>query len=91
MSDKKEAPESKEVPLQRPYEVGGQTISKVTFRRPKVRDRLAAEQPGNTDAQTEIALIGLCVGMSADELAEMDLEDYMALNKQLRDFTGLDR
>ena len=72
-----------------PFKVGGVTRKKLTVRRPKVRDRLAAEGDGTlTPAHVEVRLLGMVSGLSPDEISLMDMADYFRLQKQMRDFTG---
>ena len=45
------------IKLTETIKIDGVVISELTLRRPKVRDRLAVERLGNSDAEKEVALI----------------------------------
>ncbi|UIP93371.1 phage tail assembly protein [Wolbachia endosymbiont of Anopheles demeilloni] len=50
-------------------------VSELTLRRPKVRDRLAVERMGNSDAEKEVALIANLANISREAVEECDLAD----------------
>lgn len=77
--------ERKSVELKHPIEVDGVRVSVLHLRRPKVRDRLAAEKAGSTDAEQEIAMIAALADMTPSNLHELDLIDYKAVSEA---FTG---
>lgn len=64
----------------------GETIEEVTVRAPTVRDRLVADKtPGNV-ADKELTFISNLCGMAPDTMMELDLADYMSLQKAVNDF-----
>uniref|UniRef100_A0A3B0JEW1 Phage tail assembly protein n=1 Tax=Wolbachia endosymbiont of Aleurodicus dispersus TaxID=1288877 RepID=A0A3B0JEW1_9RICK len=61
----------------------GILLSELTLRRPKVRDRLAVERMGNSDAEKEVALIA---SISREAVEELDLADYSKIQEALQGF-----
>lgn len=57
----------------------------VQMREPKVRD-MRISQEAKTDAEQEIKLIGNLTNMSMDEIDDLSLKDYTALQKALKSF-----
>ncbi len=57
-----------------------------TLRRPKVRDRLAVERMGNSDAEKEVALIANLASISREAVEEFDLADYNKIQETLQGF-----
>ncbi|CAM3791984.1 phage tail assembly protein [Castellaniella denitrificans] len=74
------------VELKYPVEIDGAQVSSLTLRRPKVRDNLAAEKMGGSNAEREIALLALLAEVSPAALHELDMGDYAALQKALTSF-----
>jgi len=74
------------VELKYPIEVDGVTVSVLSLRRPRVRDRLAAEKLGKSDAEKEIALIALLAEIPHEALHELDMGDYSAVQQALTGF-----
>jgi len=74
------------VALKHPITVEGVAVSVLHLRRPKVRDRLAAEKMGKTDAEKEIALIALLAEVTPETLYELDMADYSAVQQVLSGF-----
>lgn len=63
------------LPLDRPIEVDGKTVSELTLRRPLVRDLIVAErQPGQIGQ--EAALLALCSGIPFEAVGRLDADDY---------------
>ena len=57
----------------------------VQMREPKVRD-MRISQEAKTDAEQEIKLIGNLTKMSMDEIDDLSLKDYTALQTGLKSF-----
>jgi len=74
------------VALKYPIEVDGVSVSVLHLRRPKVRDRLAADKLGKTDAEKEIALIALLAEVTPETLHELDMADYTAVQQAFAGF-----
>ncbi|CAM5289273.1 phage tail assembly protein [Eoetvoesiella caeni] len=74
------------VELKFPVEIDGVAVSILTLRRPKVRDNLAAEKLGGTNAEREIALLAMLADVAPKDLHELDMGDYAALQKALTSF-----
>ncbi len=64
------------IKLTEPIKIDGILVSELTLRRPKVRDRLAVERMGNSDAEKEVALIANLASISREAVEEFDLADY---------------
>lgn len=74
-----------EITLQYPVVGPLGTVEKVTLRRAKVRDQVAAQEGGGNPAAQEMRLFGFLTGQPPEVLEEMDYVDYLALQKA---FTG---
>ena len=69
------------VSLSYPIEVDGKTVSSLTFRRPKVKDLIAAErQPGAIGEES--ALIAICAGIPFVAAGEIDADDYRRIVRE---------
>jgi len=66
--------------------VDNKDIQKITLRRPKVRDRLAVERMGQSDAEKEVALIANLADLPKETIEELDLADYNKIQEVLQDF-----
>ena len=66
--------------------VDNKDIQEITLRRPKVRDRLAVERMGQSDAEKEVALIANLADLPKEILEELDLADYNKIQEVLQDF-----
>ncbi|WP_264707134.1 phage tail assembly protein [Wolbachia endosymbiont (group A) of Acrocera orbiculus] len=74
------------IKLTEPIKIDGILISELTLRRPKVRDRLAIERMGNSDAEKEVALIANLASISREAVEELDLADYSKIQEVLQGF-----
>jgi len=72
---------SEVVKLQHPITVDGQEITRITLRRPKVRDMLAVEKLEGSEGARELRLLANLADVAPDVLEELDLADYQALQK----------
>jgi len=66
--------------------VDNKDIQEITLRRPKVRDRLAVERMGLSDAEKEVALIANLADLPKETIEELDLADYNKIQEVLQDF-----
>lgn len=79
---------SADIPLNFPITFDGETISKLTMRRPKLKDsKLAAAQPGD-DTERGIWMIARLCNVQPELLDELDLSDFDAVEKQFGSFRG---
>lgn len=62
----------------------GQTLVKVTLRRPKVRDLKAAQRVSDKPEEQELALIAHLAGLTPEDVEELDLADYKAIAEHFR-------
>ncbi|MDR1139450.1 MULTISPECIES: phage tail assembly protein [Rickettsiales] len=74
------------IKLTEPIKIDGILVSELTLRRPKVRDRLAVERMGNSDAEKEVALIANLASISREAVEEFDLADYNKIQEALQGF-----
>ncbi len=74
------------IELKYPPTVDGLAIGELTMRRPNVRDMLAADKAGGTDAEKEIRTFANLCEVSPKTIEELDLADYKELQKAYADF-----
>jgi hypothetical protein len=74
---------SETIDLKYPLENG---MNRLTIRRPKVRDQLAAEKAKGSDSEKEIALLANLCEVAPSDIEAMDLVDYKALTEKYRSF-----
>ncbi len=74
------------IKLTEPIKIDGTLVSELTLRRPKIRDRLAVERMGNSDAEKEVALIANLASISREAVEELDLADYSKIQEVLQGF-----
>jgi hypothetical protein len=74
------------IKLTETIKIDGVVISELTLRRPKVRDRLAVERLGNSDAEKEVALIANLADIPKDAVEDLDLADYAKIQEVLQGF-----
>ncbi|OJA21972.1 phage tail assembly protein [Burkholderia ubonensis] len=79
--------ETTKIPLLYPVKFDGVIRDKLVMRRPKVRDvRTASKQAGGDDVQEEIILFALLAGVAPDDMEEMDMVDYEAMQRAYSSF-----
>jgi len=76
----------KTVKLKFPINSKGRQIDSLTVRRPKIQDRLAVEHIQGSDILKEVALLANLCEIDHDEISQLDLVDYSALQEVLNDF-----
>jgi hypothetical protein len=77
-----------EVVLEFPIKIEGVEVSRLTLRRPKVGDVLAAEEQAKGKGEKEIEILtfaNLCQVTPA-EIRELDLDDYKKIQEAFSDF-----
>ncbi|MEW6490370.1 MAG: phage tail assembly protein [Thermodesulfobacteriota bacterium] len=72
--------------LDHPVTVDGVEVTELRVRRPKVRDRLAVEKGGGSDAEKEHRLLANLAEVTPKTLEELDLADYLRLQEVLQGF-----
>lgn len=74
---------SETIELLFPLETG---ISKLTMRRPKVRDIRAASKVEGGDVEVEIAMFANLCEVAPEDINNMDMADYGAIQKVYKSF-----
>jgi hypothetical protein len=77
---------SVEIPLSRPFKVGGADVTSLTMREPTVGDQLVAQAGGGTEAEHEVALLANLCSITPTELRAMPLRDYMRVKTEFMGF-----
>lgn len=75
-----------EVKLASPIKVSGAEVDKLEMREPKVRDMLAADKSKGSDAEKEIAMFAALCEVTPDEIQELSMKDYTAVQKVYESF-----
>lgn len=74
-----------DITLKHPVKLAtGQTIAKLTLRRPKVRDLKEAQRISDKPGEQELALIARLAGLTPEDVEELDLSDYRQLAESFR-------
>lgn len=74
-----------DITLKHPVKLAtGQTIGKVTLRRPKVRDLKQAQRVSDKTEEQELALIAMLAGLTPEDIEELDLADYKSIAESFR-------
>lgn len=74
------------IPLQYPVNAGGKQIDAITVTRPKLKTQLAAMKAPGSDADKEVVLFASLTGLTPDQLGELDMVDYTAIQKAYKGF-----
>lgn len=61
-------------------------VEKLTLRRPKVRDQVAAQEGTTNPARFELNLYSFITGQPPEVIEALDLADYAKLNRAYLDF-----
>lgn len=75
-----------EITLMRPLSGPLGVIEKVTMRRGKVRDQVAAQDAGGTPAEQEMRLFAFLCGIDPELMNELDLGDYEQIKRTFMGF-----
>ncbi|HHY0435727.1 TPA: phage tail assembly protein [Vibrio parahaemolyticus] len=74
------------ITLTYPVTVNGKEIEMLALRRPKVRDQLIADKQNKNDADKEVHLMSLLAEVEPDVIRDLDLDDYMEVQKVIVGF-----
>lgn len=77
-----------EITLEYPIEFEGAKLSKITVRRPKVSDVVAARKSKKDEAEQEIAMLSKLCDLAPEAIENLDLADYKKLQETLTGFFG---
>lgn len=77
-----------DIELRFPIEVDGEHITKLTMRRPKVRDSFKAKRLGGDDFDKGLAIMADLCERPQEVLLELDEVDLEKLQEQYGRFTG---
>ena len=77
---------AKTISLQYPITADGVQVTKLTLRRPLVRDRLIAEKASGSEFEKEIRFIANLCEMAPQHIEILDMVDYAKLQECLADF-----
>jgi len=69
------------ITLKYPLADNGETIDRITLRRPKVRDMLTSASDDLSDAEKEVRLFASLSGLTPALIEDMDVADYQQLQK----------
>ena len=75
-----------DITLTYPVSVSGIETATLSMRRPKVRDMLAGDKRGKTDAEKEIHIFANLCEVSPEVIEELDMMDYAEVQKAYQDF-----
>ena len=74
------------VKLEYPITSGAQLIQEITLRRPKVKDSLAVQKAGGTEAEQEVRLVANLASLAPSDVEEIDAADYARVQAVLTRF-----
>ncbi len=74
------------IKLENPIKIDGVEVHEISLRRPKVRDLLVSDKKNISESELEINLIANLAEVSPEAIQELDLCDYMKIQKWLKDF-----
>lgn len=77
------------IPLDFPLELADRKLDAVTIQRPTMGDLEDFPVNAGTGLKEEMALVAHLCGLHAEDLRQMDAEDYDKLQKQLLLFRGI--
>jgi hypothetical protein len=78
--------ENKPIELEFPVEFKSKEYTSLTMRRPKVRDQLAADKAGVTQAERETALFANLCDVPPGVIEDLDMKDYGQLQERYEGF-----
>jgi hypothetical protein len=78
-------PEGK-ITLDHPVTIGGVEVKTLRMRRPKVKDQLASERSGGTNADKEVKLFANLCEVTPATIEELDLVDYKKIQDEYSGF-----
>jgi hypothetical protein len=79
-------PNTAKIELDFPIEISGVEVKHLVMRRPKVRDIMAAQKGGGSEAEMGIALVANLCEITPDEVLELDGLDWDKCEAQVAAF-----
>jgi len=92
MSDDKKTYDKRaqvDIPLEFPIEVDGEKITKLTMRRPKVKDTQWANGLSGDDFDKIVQVVARLCNVSPEHISELDDVDMEAIDRQYASFRGV--
>lgn len=77
-----------DIDLAYPIDFEGSKLSKITLRRPNVKDARKARATHKDAADQEIALVAALSGLPVSAIEELDVSDYSKIQEALSGFFG---
>ncbi|MDE0167363.1 MAG: phage tail assembly protein [Bryobacterales bacterium] len=74
------------IKLKHPVKADGAEVAEVTMRAPKVRDMIAADKGGGSDAERELRMFANLCEITPRIIEELHLVDYKAMQGAYLDF-----
>lgn len=71
----------KEITLKNQIEFDGMPVKTLKMRNPKVKDQIAVEKQGGTEAEKEVRFIASLCGCPIELIEELSLSDYRQLQE----------
>lgn len=75
-----------DIKLSSPMTIAGAEVKALRMREPTVADQLASEEVKGSDAAREIAMFANLCEVSPDEIKQLTLKDYRAVQKAFAGF-----
>lgn len=79
-------PNTAKIELDFPIEISGVEVKHLVMRRPKVRDLMAAQKGGGSEADMGVALVANLCEITPDEVLELDSLDWDKCEAQVAAF-----
>lgn len=86
MAEKNLHPDTAKIELAIPLKVSGVEVKHLIVRRPKVRDRVAAQKAASNEADQTLYLVSSLTEVTIDDLMEMDGSDFQRIENQVAAF-----
>lgn len=86
MSTKNPHPNTAKIELDFPIEISGVEVKHLVMRRPKVRDIMAAQKAGGSEAEMGVALVANLCEITPDDVLELDSFDWDKCEAQVAAF-----
>lgn len=79
-------PNTAKIELSFPIEVSGVEVNHLIMRRPKVRDLIAAQKSGGTEAEMGVVLVANLCELTPTDVGELDAADWDKCEVQVQAF-----
>jgi hypothetical protein len=86
MAEKNLHPDTAKIELAVPMKISGVEVKHVILRRPKVRDRVAAQKAASHEADQTLHLVASLTEIPIEDLMEMDGSDFNRIENQVAAF-----